>query len=80
MAAFWTGVRAWCLGVTLYRRSVVDARQQWPPDSVTGSVSRKVAAALTLLRQVGAAGFTVTAVLGDAEFGDVTAFGPRCIG
>jgi SRSO17 transposase len=29
--------------------------------------------ALTLLRQVRAAGFTITAVLGDAEFGDVTA-------
>lgn len=28
--------------------------------------------ALTLLRQVRAAGFDVTAVLGDAEFGDVT--------
>ena len=40
-------------------------------DSGRGHVSGKMAARATLLRQARAAGFTLTAVVGDAEFGDV---------
>ena len=70
--ALWTGVRAWVLGATLYlpeewltprqrARAQIPAAVQFAP---------KWQLALTLLRQVRAAGFTVTAVVGDAEFGD----------
>lgn len=75
-AALWTGVRAWCLGALLYL----------PEEWVTPSARRqaripkavrfqeKWRLALSLLRQARAARITVTAVLADAEFGDVTAF------
>jgi SRSO17 transposase len=70
--ALWTGTRAWLLGATLYlpeewltprqrTRAQIPATVQFAP---------KWQLALTLLRQVRAAGFTVTAVAGDAEFGD----------
>ncbi|HWK11426.1 MAG TPA: IS701 family transposase [Vicinamibacterales bacterium] len=70
--ALWTGARAWLLGVTLYlpeawlttaqrRRARIPARVQGQP---------KWQLALTLLRQVRASGIRVTAVLGDAEFGE----------
>ena len=71
-AARWTGVRAWMLGATLYlpepwlnpearRRAKIPA---------TVRFQEKWRLALTLLRQARAAGFQITAVLGDAEFGD----------
>ena len=71
-AALWTGVRAWMVGASL---SLPDA---WlTPDQrhrarIPASVrfQEKWRLALTLLRQVRASGITVTAVLGDAEFGD----------
>ena len=70
--ALWTGTRAWLLGATLYlpeewltprprTRAQIPATVRFAP---------KWQLALTLLRQVRAAGFTVTAVAGDAEFGD----------
>ena len=70
--ALWTGTRAWLLGATLYlpeewltprqrTRARIPAATRFAP---------KWQLALTLLRQVRAAGFTVTAVAGDAEFGD----------
>jgi SRSO17 transposase len=70
--ALWNGARAWLLGATLYlpeewltprqrARAQIPATVQFEP---------KWQLALTLLRQVRAAGFTVTAVVGDAEFGD----------
>lgn len=70
--ALWTGARAWLLGATLYlpeewltprqrARAQIPAAVQFAP---------KWQLALTLLRQVRAAGITVTAVLGDAEFGN----------
>jgi SRSO17 transposase len=70
--ALWTGARAWMLGATLYLpapwltaaqrlRARIPARVQGHP---------KWQLALTLLRQVRASGITVTAVLGDAEFGE----------
>jgi SRSO17 transposase len=70
--ALWTGVRAWVLGATLYLPEEwltvrQRARAQIP---ATVRFEPKWRMALTLLRQVRAAGFTVTAVVGDAEFGD----------
>ena len=70
-AALLTGVRAWMLGTALY------VPQEW----LTGEArdrrafrplrfQEKWRLALTLLRQVRAAGFQITAVLADAEFGD----------
>lgn len=70
--ALWTGVRAWLLGAELYLPEAwltEEARRQAriPP---TVQFQEKWRLALTLLRQVRAAGFHLTAVLGDAEFGD----------
>jgi len=70
--ALWTGARAWLLGATLYLPDAwltprQRARAQIP---ATVQFAPKWQLALTLLRQVRAAGFTVTAVAADAEFGD----------
>ena len=74
--ALWTGARAWFLGAALYVPEswlTPDARQRARiPASVV--FQEKWRQALILLRQVRAARFTVTAVLGDAEFGDVSLF------
>lgn len=70
--ALWTGARAWVLGAQLYlpetwltaaqrTRARIPADVQFQP---------KGQLALTLWRQVRAAGFDITAVVGDAEFGD----------
>src|SRR5687768_18156294 len=70
--ALWTGAHAWMLGATLYlpdawltpeqrTRARIPAGVGWQP---------KWQLALTLLRQVRASGIRVTAVLGDAEFGE----------
>lgn len=71
-AALWTGVRAWLLGAALYvpeQWLTPEARQRVQiPASLR--FQEKWRLALTLLRQVRAAGFQITAVLGDAEFGD----------
>ena len=72
--ALWTGGRAWCLGATLY---VPDAwltpeRRQRARIPAAVTFQEKWRHALRLLRQVRAAGFTLTAVIGDAEFGEVT--------
>jgi SRSO17 transposase len=70
--ALWTGARAWMLGAALYLSEAWltdEARQRGRiPPSIR--FQEKWRLALTLLRQVRAAGFHVTAVLGDAEFGD----------
>ncbi len=71
-AALWTGVRAWLLGASLYLPEAwltptLRARARIP---ATVAFRPKWQLALTLLRQVRAAGITVTAVLADAEFGD----------
>jgi SRSO17 transposase len=75
-AALWTGVRAWCVGAALYLPDAwltPRARQQARiPTAVR--FQEKWRLALSLLRQARAAGLTLTAVLADAEFGDVTAF------
>lgn len=70
--ALWTGVRAWLLGAELYLPETwltpaQRTRARIPP-GVT--VVPKWQIALTLWRQVRAAQFEITAVVGDAEFGD----------
>jgi SRSO17 transposase len=71
-AALWTGVRAWMLGAALYLPDAwltPETRQQARiPPAIR--FQEKWRLALTLLRQVRAAGFQITAVLADAEFGD----------
>lgn len=72
--ALWTGVRAWFLGATLYLPDTWLTPEPRQRVRIPASVGfqEKWRHALRLLRQVRAAGFTITAVLGDAEFGDVT--------
>jgi SRSO17 transposase len=70
--ALWTGTRAWLLGATLYLPEEWLTPRQRARAQIPAAVrfAPKWQLALTLLRQVRAAGFTVTAVAGDAEFGD----------
>jgi SRSO17 transposase len=70
--ALWTGARAWFLGATLYLPEAwLTARQRAQARiPATTRFQEKWRLALTLLRQVRTAGFTVTAVVADAEFGD----------
>jgi SRSO17 transposase len=70
--ALWSGARAWMLGASLYLPEawlMPEARQR-ARIPATVSFQEKWRLALTLLRQVRTSGITVTAVLGDAEFGD----------
>ena len=76
-AALWTGTRGWWLGVLLY------LPQSWSEDANRRAVARipstvsfqeKWRQALTLIRRARAAGLHLTAVVADAEFGDVTVF------
>jgi SRSO17 transposase len=71
--ALWNGVRAWLLGATLYLPEEWLTAAQRDRARIARSVrfQPKWQLALTLWRQVRAAGITVTAVLGDAEFGDI---------
>jgi SRSO17 transposase len=70
--ALWTGARAWMLGAALYLpESWLTSEQRTRariPAAIRGQPKWQLA--LTLLRQVRASGITVTAVLGDAEFGE----------
>ena len=70
--ALWTGTRAWLLGATLYLPEEWLAPGPRAQAQIPTAVrfAPKWRLALTLLRQVRAAGFTLTAVVGDAEFGD----------
>lgn len=76
-ALLWAKGRAWMLGATLY------LPKEWTRDrprcervSVPSTVrfQEKWRLALTLIRRARAAGVTVTAVLADAAYGDVTVF------
>jgi SRSO17 transposase len=69
----WTGVHAWLLGAQLYVPESWLTPEQRIRASIPASVrfQAKWQLALTLLRHVRAAGLTVTAVVADAEFGDV---------
>lgn len=70
--ALWTGARAWLLGAQLYLPEAwltpAQRLRARIPDHV--QFQPKWQQALTLWRQVRAAGFEITAVVGDAEFGD----------
>jgi len=70
--ALWTGARAWMLGASLYLPEAWLTPEARPRARIPASVrfQEKWRLALTLLRQVRTSGITVTAVLGDAEFGD----------
>ena len=76
-AALWTGARAWLIGALLY------LPKEWLGDHDRRAVAQipagtafqeKWRQALTLIRRARATGLQITAVLADAEFGDVTAF------
>jgi SRSO17 transposase len=73
--SLWTGVRGWFLGAKLYLSEawLTPERRQQARIPAGVRFQEKWRDALSLLRQVRAAGFTVTAVIGDSEFGDVTA-------
>ncbi len=75
-AALWTGVRAYLLGAALYLPEawLTDTARDHARVPPTVAFQEKWRQALTLLRQVRASGFTVTGVLADAEFGDITLF------
>ena len=76
-AALWTGARAWLVGALLYLPEawLTDADRRAVAQLPAGaSFQEKWRQALTLIRRTRAAGLQVTAVLADAEFGDVTAF------
>jgi SRSO17 transposase len=76
-AALWTGARAWMIGALLYlpKPWLADADRRAVAQIPTGlSFQEKWRQALTLIRRARAAGLQVTAVLADAEFGDVTTF------
>jgi SRSO17 transposase len=70
--ALWTGTQAWLLGARLYLPEawLTPAQRTRARIPATATVVPKWQLALTLLRQVRAARITVTAVVGDAEFGD----------
>ena len=70
--ALWTGIRAWMVGAALYLPEtwLTPAQRTRAHIPATVRFRPKWELALTLLRQVRASGITVTAVLGDAEFGD----------
>jgi SRSO17 transposase len=71
-AALWTGARAWIVGAQLYLPETwltpAQRRRAHIPEGVR--FQPKWQLALTLWRHVRAAGFDLTAVVGDAEFGD----------
>jgi SRSO17 transposase len=71
-AALWTGTQAWFLGAQLYLSETWLTPAARARARIPASVrfQEKWRQALTLLRQVRAAGFRITAVLADAEFGD----------
>jgi SRSO17 transposase len=70
--ALWTGARAWMLGASMYLPEAWLTREARQRARIPTTVrfQEKWRLALTLLRQVRTSGITVTAVLGDAEFGD----------
>jgi SRSO17 transposase len=75
-AALWTGARAWLTGALLYLpKAWLETDQRAVAHIPAGaSFQEKWRQALTLIRRARAAGLQITAVLADAEFGDVTAF------
>ena len=70
--ALWTGTEAWLLGATMYLPETWLTPAQRTKGRIPATVrfQPKWQLALTLLRQVRAAGIELTAVVGDAEFGE----------
>jgi SRSO17 transposase len=75
-AALWTGVHAWLLGAQLYLPEswLTKAQRTLAHIPTTVAFQEKWRHALTLIRQIRAAGIAITAVAADAEFGDCTTF------
>jgi SRSO17 transposase len=75
-AALWTGTHAWLLGALLYlpKTWLTTAQRALGRIPKTVRFQEKWRQALTLLRQIRAAGITITAVAADAEFGDCATF------
>lgn len=75
-AALWTGMHAWLLGAQLYLPDSWLTKAQRALARIPKAVAfqEKWRQALTLIRQIRAAGIAVTAVAADAEFGDCTTF------
>src|SRR5262245_47620850 len=76
-AALWTGARAWLLGAVLYlpKPWLTDPALRGAAQIPVGvTFQEKWRQGLTLIRRARAAGMQVTAVLADAEFGDLAAF------
>lgn len=75
-AALWTGVRAYLVGAALYLSEAWLTAPARETARIPGDLTfqEKWRQALTLLRQVRAAGLRVTGVLADAEFGDNSVF------
>jgi SRSO17 transposase len=75
-AALWTGVQAWLVGAQLYLPTSWLTPEQRTRGRIPARVvfQEKWRQALTLLRQVRAAGLRIQAVVADAEFGDCMAF------
>lgn len=75
-AALWTGVRAWFLGARLYLPETWVSDEARAKARIPASVrfQEKWRLGLTLIRQIRAAGFHLTAVVADAEFGDNASF------
>lgn len=72
-AVLWTGRRAWPLGALLYLPeswTTDPARRRSARIPATVPFQEKWRLALTLWRQIRAAGLTLTAVVADAEYGD----------
>src|SRR6185295_6859374 len=72
-AALWTGTRAWLTGALLYLPKLWLEADPRAVAHIPATVSfqEKWRQALTLIRRARAAGLRITAVLADAEFGDV---------
>jgi SRSO17 transposase len=70
--ALWTGTQAWLLGATMYLPEpwLTPAQRSKGRIPPTVQFRPKWQLALTLLRQVRAAGIEITAVVADAEFGE----------
>jgi SRSO17 transposase len=76
-AALWTGARAWLLGALLYLPEVWAgdaARRQAAQVPASVPFLEKWRQAITHIRRARGAGLDVTAVIADAEFGDISAF------
>jgi SRSO17 transposase len=76
-ATLWTGARAWLLGAQLYLPeawAADAARRQAAQIPASVPFLEKWRQALGLIRRARGARFEVTAVIADAEFGNITAF------